>query len=63
MKEKTIRRPDGSIIGRVRHFGNRIEARTVNGKLLGWYCQTTDRTRKPNGQLFAIGYALEMLFC
>lgn len=63
MNETTIRRPDGSIIGRVRHSGKRIEARTSEGRLLGWYCRTTDRTRKPDGQLFAIGYALEMLFC
>ena len=55
MSEVIIRKPNGAIIGRLRDLGSRIEARTSGGQLLGWYDVAADRTRKANGELFALG--------
>lgn len=62
MNEKILRKPNGTIIGRIRDLGGRIEARSGGGALLGWYDPGSDKTRKASGELVSMGNTLSMLF-
>lgn len=61
MNETIIRRPNGSIIGCIRYLEAQIEARTPGGVLLGWYDRASDQTRRTNGELVALGNAVQTL--
>jgi hypothetical protein len=61
MNERMIRQPNGRIIGRIRDTGDRIEARTAGGVLIGWYCKNSDWTRYADGRLYCLGNGVQML--
>ncbi len=61
MKQRYVRQPNGRVIGLIRDFPERTEARTSGGVLLGWYDKISDSTRHANGQLFAWGDAVSQL--
>lgn len=60
-KENQIRSPQGILLGRIIDAGNRIEARKASGLLMGWYCKTTNSTRKADGYLFCWGNGVHLL--
>lgn len=63
MQEHIIRK-SGKIIGRIRYANNRIEARDGRtSKLLGWYDEQSNFTRRSSGEVIAMGNAVQMLLC
>lgn len=62
MIEQVIRRPNGQILGRIWINGDRQEARTAGGVLLGWYEALPNKTRLSNGTMLSLGNTLTLLF-
>jgi len=61
MDRQEIRNPNGKLLGTIRREGLRLVARSATGHMLGYYVESENKTRAPNGQTLARGNVLASL--